>query len=305
MAKLNDESHDILVERRKAKSGQLKTSFTLLFMGDTHIQMCGSSNRKYYQRILKKVLGEKRVLATYHGGDGAHVDDDHYLLVFKQTTEQYLFKAKQRKNRIPLFMNVGNHEYIGSGSNPIAHYNTLIGNAGRIQTYRLTPNNLPVILEIILLDTGGPGPAGFPPSKAGIFEKEISAINQFIKSETTFYASKGQKVRFIIDMHIPPQVGILGKKPVPPQKPHYLAKPYNKQFISMLAKNAGKIIAIVTHHRHCMATRVTYKNMPFFITTHAGNCTSTGGMPRLEYLRLRLKPTQNSYQITSYKFTNV
>lgn len=302
-AKLNDESHDILVERRKARAGQLRTSFALVFMGDTHIQMCGPGNEQNYRRVLRKARKENRLIAIFHGGDGAHVNDDHYLLAFRTATRQELFGAKQRKDRVPLFMNVGNHEYIGSGSNPIAHYNSLVGNAGQIQTYRLTPNDQKVILEVILIDTGGPAPNGFPAQKASLFKKQVDAIDRFIRNERQFYSSRGQSVRFIIDMHIPPAVGVLGKKPVPPSKPHYLNKISNKQFLTMVSKHPGQIVAIVTHHRHCTALKDNYKKTPVFITTHAGQ--TTGCVPtRLEYLRLRLRTTAAGYQITSHKFVN-
>ncbi|HEX2952574.1 MAG TPA: hypothetical protein VHR47_01155 [Bacillota bacterium] len=129
MPKLNDEAHDILVNRRNDLVNKFKTEFAVVFMGDTHIGMNDGNNQLYYQKVLNRVVvqekKDKNIIAAFDGGDLADTDNMTLMQTFKSTTESILFK-KNSGDKIPLFGNIGNHEYIHNKALALA-YNSLIG----------------------------------------------------------------------------------------------------------------------------------------------------------------------------------
>ena len=172
----------------------IRKQFSVIFMGDTHI---GSSNtnqnetkyRNLLNRVRKEDASKKTVVAVIHGGDGVHTDNQKYMQTFVKVSKQVLFKPG---DRIPIFANVGNHEYNGYINTTktkkdkvylAKSYNKLVGDTKKLQAYRLTPDskNIQTMLEVILLNTGARTYGYF--SDPTTFQSELNAIDSYIKTE--------------------------------------------------------------------------------------------------------------------------
>ena len=119
-------------------------------------------------------------------------------------------------------------------------------------------------LDIILLYTGYMH-NGF--SDLTSFKKQLSYVENKIKKEH-------KMVKFIIDMHIPPQIGAFVK-----YSNHTLNSELTTEFIKFINKYQSRIIAITTHHIHNFNTSdfslPVYihpeGNIPIYLTSSGGN----------------------------------
>lgn len=258
-AKLNDESYSLL--RRRREDPLYQNEFSLIFIGDSHVgQECssGAAPEVLYLRLLERIRANERkyrnILAIFHGGDGTHRGKKH-LEEFIAATRYGLDYDVSSEDRIPLFMNVGNHEYINDPE--LKNYNALVGNGNYIQEIWLRPQNT----SVLFLNTGGPNSDGFFKDPHH-FANELTAMGAIIKAHPHY--------RFIIDMHIPPAVG--------PHKgkSHALNKDYTAQFTKFLKSYLNRVALVVVHHRHCVQpSRIGYLfqgKVPIYLTAFAGHC---------------------------------
>lgn len=261
--KLNDEAYDLLRERRM--DPRFQHEFSLIFVGDSHFgQDCSSGippeamYRLLLERIRKHEKKYGKTLAIIHGGDGTHGGRKH-LEKFIAVTRHALNYDASVEARIPIFMNVGNQEYINDPH--LKNYNTLVGNGNHVEEIWLRPQNTCVLM----LNTGGPESDGCSEDNERFFE-QVQAMEAIIKSHPHY--------RFLIDMHIPPAIG--------PHKGkiHALNNEYTALFVQFLNNNLNRITAVVTHHRHGLrptSSPYWYQGkIPIYLTAYGGNCDGPG-----------------------------
>ncbi|MGE5450083.1 MAG: metallophosphoesterase family protein [Methanomassiliicoccales archaeon] len=257
--KLNDEAYLYLRVRREEPKYQ--GEFSLVFVGDSHLgQKCINSIKPevMYEMLLKRIVNNQNkygnILAIIHGGDATHSGKEQ-LERFITVTRNQLAYNQSGSNPIPLFMNVGNHEY---QKDPLLYnYNSLVSNGRYVDEIWLRPQNACVLL----LNTGGPDSDGHFTEEQQ-FPDQLAAMEAIIKAHPHY--------RFIIDMHIPPAIG--------PHKgkSHALKPKYSDQFIAFLNRYLQRVAAVVTHHRHCIhpsSLAYYYRGkVPIYITAFAGHC---------------------------------
>lgn len=322
MAKLNEIGIRILkAKRQKFKAG---SDFSVAFIGDSHIGEttvhspkegpceCGSNcPERRYKTLLSKINALKSIYAIIHGGDGADyaakmlkrfVNDTEAILKYNNTT---ISDADKK----PLLHNIGNHEY-KIGKNPstgvdMNEYNNLVGKANNIIKFFGSTNGPKV--AVILLNTGYSNHGQLP--KGMNFKTQLDNL---AKQMDTIIQNHNS-VRFIIDMHIPPRI------PHQLTGSHVLNDNYNYYFRQFLKKHPGRILAIVTHHKHgtiqMAAYQYTFKtknkkyNIPVYLTAQGGNCDynkSPNEPTRYGFYRMVLTKSGNSYKIKNvYRYDMV
>jgi len=92
----------------------------------------------------------------------------------------------------------------------------------------------------------------------------------------THLVGESKKIYFIIDMHIPPNIGTLGANGKENDDSHVLNNKYSVLFTkNILDKHYSNMISVVAHHRHCKPPTRYYSkeyNLNFFLTPAGGNC---------------------------------
>lgn len=265
--RLNDEA-GMLLEKRLQELGTADR-FALIFLGDTHIgKQCHNDidSSLMYTRLLQEFQrnqqAENDILAIIHGGDGTHRGGQH-LEQFAYLTRQALRWDFPEEKHIPLFMNLGNHEYINDRR--AEQYGRFIGEVKPVQFIWLDQ----LRWGIILLNTGMNNRGYLPDNQ---FKQALKNIAQELD------AHRGYQV--IIDMHIPPSVGR--------QRFRLLALNfrYTREFNQLLRAYPKSIVNVISHHRHWaqMTFRPYYVRgrTQFYISSYGGHCDC----PRFSGLKL-------------------
>lgn len=264
--RLNDLGNSILYYR--CLEERFRERFSIIFMGDTHVDKLAKeekiTNLEKYSLLLEKAKEQKDILCIIHGGDGTNDGTEEGLTKFVNKTKEVLYRDNTKKDYIPFFMNIGNHEYKNSSASEI-HYIELVGGTNQIISLK------PQELDIILLNTGCKADGFF--NKHNYFKKELNKIGEYINKTDS-------QVNFLIDMHIPPSIGALEDNTQYSKTPHSLNCIFTNNFSEFMDTYYSRIIATVTHHLHCFhqqnpCTPVTkYDNRPFYLTASAGHCTA-------------------------------
>ncbi|OPJ56142.1 metallophosphoesterase [Clostridium oryzae] len=297
---LNSDSTSILIKRIQNKSLSSPKNFSIIFIGDTHVgkvrSHCNHNEGENYKALLKKInksKNKKEVIAIIHGGDGCDFPDKGKtnLKDFVDITKSGLEYKNivHENNKIPFFMNVGNHEYNKKTSSHLKEFGNLIGK--RNYVVKLFDNTNGPMIAVVLLQTGMEVYGGsLGGSKLKTFKdaiEDVEAQMEAIKSN-----NKYKSVKFIIDMHIPPTLPVFNKKiadcsdppPKGKKKAHSLCiKNDNTDFINFInrftKKYKNSILAIVCHHKHWYFqpnirnnSNYMISNVPVFITAQGGNC---------------------------------
>ncbi|BCN29078.1 metallophosphoesterase family protein [Anaeromicropila herbilytica] len=292
--KLNSEAYRIVKVKEDAftKSGTvLPSNFSIVYMGDTHIGMsgCSQSPESKYEQLLKKIISSNTngdILCIVHGGDATDHGIDNLQIFIDKTWKTLYDPYTNDKDKIPLFLNTGNHDF------------KLIKVNGQVTNYDLTAfNNLvaadelfksdpsaphpdvqvvplnKLYLRIVLLNTGYGNRGSFGSVDIGKFEKEIKEIDKWM----TYLQGVSNKIRFIVDMHIPPQIGTIGNG----NPSHVLNNQYSTLFSKdILDKHYRSMITVSSHHRHCKPPTRYYDphyKFDFFLTAAGGNCDTVCG----------------------------
>ncbi|MGE5455443.1 MAG: metallophosphoesterase family protein [Methylocystaceae bacterium] len=265
--RLNEQASQIVASRQ----GRLtfKERFALVFLGDTHIgKQCNNDIdcSLMYTRLLQSVLSNqietRDILAIIHGGDGTHRGGQH-LEEFVYLTRHALNWDLPDENYIPLFMNIGNHEYMGDPDGE--QYRQWVADPLPLQSTWFDD----LRWGVVLLNTGM-NDRGYLPE--GQFAKALSTIEQLIESHRGY--------QLIIDMHIPPAIGFNARR--------YLVLNHRdtKAFKQLLQRYPKSIAAVVSHHRHwAKMTDQPYRfrgRTPCFISAYGGHCDC----PRFSCLKL-------------------
>lgn len=215
--------------------------FSMIFIADTHSEQLSESKKKYssleqYCLLLRKIKLYDEVICIIHGGDAIHgfannsKKSNNQLNNFITSTKLELYEHVEPLKRIPFIMNTGNHEYCSQDKNNNSdNFNKLVGEKSDLIKTR------GYYLDIILLDTGYTH-NGFPDLIS--FKKQICSVEKKIKKEH-------KKVRFILDMHIPPKLGEFIK-----YANHTLNSQLTEEFVKFLNKYQDRVIAVTTHHIH-------------------------------------------------------
>ncbi|MGE5379445.1 MAG: metallophosphoesterase family protein [Methylocystaceae bacterium] len=257
--KLNAEAHAFL--RKRCELPEFEHGFSLVFIGDTHWgEECKGKAKPgvvyghLLDRIKRNQLTYHNILAIIHGGDGTNIGEKS-LEQFLTATRKSLHYDLAGKDHIPLFMNVGNHEYINDRN--LNHYNSLVGDGLHVEEIWMRPQKT----CLLLLNTGGPNRDGHFVDKQH-FSEQLQAAGAIIKAHPLY--------QFVIDMHIPPAFG-------PHRgKSHALNSEYTEQFTDFLNQYLKRVAAVVTHHRHCFnPSAIPYRyrgQVPVYLTAYAGHC---------------------------------
>ena len=150
-AKLNQIGKKLL--KNRCGYSKFQSNFSIIFISDTHTD---KSNIEYYSDLLKEFIVQQDVLCIIHGGDSIHGVSNNIekskiqLVQFIDTTKLALYTSTMNTKIIPLFMNIGNHDYCSKNikfSN-IKNFKNLVGDTSDVINIYNQP------LDIILLDTG-------------------------------------------------------------------------------------------------------------------------------------------------------
>ncbi|MGE5379448.1 MAG: metallophosphoesterase family protein [Methylocystaceae bacterium] len=268
--RLNEEGQQILNKRLQQES--FKKEFALVFLGDTHIgKQCKNDLdcSLMYTRLLEAIQRNEdeshNILAIIHGGDGTHRGGQH-LEEFAYLTRHALGWDLPGDNRIPLLMNVGNHEYINDPTG--SQYEQWIADPVPWQSYWFDQ----LKSGVILLNSGMNDRGGLP-------DNQLARTLKIIDNEIANH--RGYQV--VIDMHIPPSIG--------PQALRCLALNYADtcKFKQLLRRYPKRIAAVVSHHRHW--AKMTDKpflfhgHTPLYISAYGGHCDC----PRFSCLKLTFR----------------
>lgn len=325
VALLNDIGKQLLEQRRQTGPLMKPADFSLIFLGDPHVGYTPppnnpgcSYNINYYKALLRAIDStDSTLMAIFNGGDGAndgaHVDD------FRNVTVT-LMNGKSQK--IPFFSGVGNHEYIHDFS--LTAYKANISSKTN-DVIHLYGNTFGPKVAVIMLNTGTSTDGSIPGSSGKLIIKE--SIDQIVQSQQYQSASKDPSVRFIIDMHIPPNIPVLRG-----DCSHVLCDPsicanctrctnscinsststqgYFHNFVQSVG--AGKILAIVSHHKHgfiqpFVGSQYRYFGIPVFLTAQGGNCdpiSSSDPEARLSYYKFYFH-TDSPHSRDNYKLNGV
>jgi len=265
--RLNEEAEQILAQRMQQPA--FKERFALVFLGDTHIgKECKNDidNSLMYTRLLQSVgrnqEHEDDILAIIHGGDGTHRGGQH-LEQFTHLTRHALNWDLPDVTHIPLFMNLGNHEYIDDQE--AEQYSRFIADPVPMQSIWFND----IRWGVVLLNTGMNDRGYLPEDR---FSQALTMIEQEI--------ARHRGYQLVIDMHIPPSLGR--------QAFRYLALNYcyTRKFKQLLKRYPKTIAAVVSHHRHwAKMTSQPYRwegRTPLFISAYGGHCDC----PRFSCLKL-------------------
>ena len=232
VGKLNQIGKKVL--KNRCRYSKFQSNFSIIFISDTHTN---KESIKYYSDILKEIIVHQDALCIIHGGDSIHGVSNNIeksktqLVEFIDTTKFELYNGKMNNNLIPFFMNIGNHDYCSKNiefSN-IRNFKSLVGDTSDVIKIYNQP------LDIILLDTGFTH-NGFPCLSS--FTNQIHNIEKKIRKNH-------RQVQYIIDMHIPPQIGYFTN-----YSKHTLSIEQTSEFINFLNRYENRIVAVVTHHIH-------------------------------------------------------
>jgi len=237
--------------------------FSVIFISDTHSQQLDENTKKnssldQYCLLLKKIKLYENITCIVHGGDAIHgfannpIKSNTQLKQFIASTKNELYENTNPLKIIPFVMNEGNHDYTCNNFNKLVGENSDIIKAKKHY------------LDIILLYTGYMH-NGF--SDLTSFKKQLSYVENKIKKEH-------KMVKFIIDMHIPPQIGAFVK-----YSNHTLNSELTTEFIKFINKYQSRIISVTTHHIHNFNTSdfslPVYihpeGNIPIYLTSSGGN----------------------------------
>lgn len=295
MPKLNDEGKLYLSARSNLVSA---TNFSIVFTGDTHVGSRMPTALSRYKSLLTKARNlndlDYRIACIIHGGDGTDYGESN-LADFKKGTEEALYSnPKPGETLIPLFMNIGNHEYYQITDKDLANaniknYDKYIGDSNIIQEYSLSKQKV----SIIFLNTGYDNSGTFK-TYPNHFNNQLTKINSIIKNSNN---------KFFIDMHIPPSIPGLQENIADESKRHSLNNTWTSQFKTFLnnATIQAKVIGVVTHHRHCVEPvppiKATYGKIPFFLTAYGGQ-TDSKCTRHLDMLKLDLAWNGKAWVIT-------
>ncbi|MBC8061375.1 MAG: metallophosphoesterase [Clostridiaceae bacterium] len=249
--------------------------FSIVFISDTHSEQLTENKRKnssleQYCMLLKKVKVHPEVCCIIHGGDAIQGFTNNskksnlQLKQFIAATKLELYEQMEPTKLIPFVMNIGNHDYCYDGKRDHSsdNFNDLVGENSDL--IMLKKNSL----DIILLETGDTH-NGFV--NINSFKKEINSVEKKIKKEH-------KKVLFLLDMHIPPQLGELSK-----YSNHTLNSQLTNEFVRFLNKYQNRIIAISTHHIHNFRSEDSalpiyihpQGNIPIYLTSNGGQKDSS------------------------------
>jgi len=265
--RLNEEARLLLAERLQEPT--LANQFALVFLGDTHIgKQCRNDidSSLMYTRLLQSFLHnqevDKDILTIIHGGDGTHRGGQH-LEQFAYLTRQGLRWDFPEEKHIPLFMNLGNHEYIHDPEGK--QYQQFIGEVKPVEFYWLDE----LRWGIILLNTGMNNRGYLPGDE---FNQALATIARELKTH------RGYQV--VIDMHIPPSVGRQAYRLLA------LNYGYTRKFKQLLRTYPKSIAAVISHHRHwAVMSPKPYRvwgRTSFYISAYGGHCDC----PRFSGLKL-------------------
>ena len=168
-----------------------------------HTAALSPCSNEFLSEVAKSNAPKASVYTTIHGGDASDYGDGQ-LKKYVDITEKVLGYGNvvQEENKIPIFTNVGNHDYkIGKGSSAgvnIKEYNDLIGNDNTIR--KLFKNGKGPRIAIILLNTGYNVSGQLPGGKD--YKTELDKLEKKMNDIIQLHHT----VRFIIDMHIPPRI---------------------------------------------------------------------------------------------------
>lgn len=310
MPKLNTRAREILdAKAAKFKNGK---DFSIILLGDSHIGQFNCTNR-WYTELLNKIKSKtisKDVYTAVHGGDAS--DNSTRLKNYVNITEKVLAYSNTTKDdtKIPLFTNVGNHDYKINGKQgagvDIKRYNNLIGNDNFI--IKLFKGSKGPKIAIVFINTGYNVSGQLPGDKNFQIEldKLSNKMSEIIKAHNS--------VRFIIDMHIPPKIPKNGQF----NTNHTLNPKYNDIFRKFMQKHPARILAIVAHHKHgniqSSAYRYTFNNIkhtinyniPLYLTAQGGHCDPYKNPPmnaQYSFYKMSFKKSGNYYKInTVYRY---
>lgn len=270
-------------------------------MGDTHVDKIYKEERttslEKFTNLLEKVTTYENILCIIHGGDGTHNGNQEGLTKFVNKAKEVLYLNNTKKDYIPFFMNIGNHEYSNSTASEI-HYINLVGKTNQIINLK------PQQLDIILLNTGCKSDGFF--NKHNYFKKELNKIGEYINKVDS-------QIKFLVDMHIPPSIRSLEDKSEHNKTPHSLNCVSTNNFKEFIDKYSDRIITIVTHHLHCFYQKnpcissILYENTPFYLTANAGHCISDCGseVSPIEFLKFDFELKGDVMKAKELKIINV
>jgi hypothetical protein len=313
---LNDTSTKIL--KKRAAKFKADSKFSIGLIGDSHIdQKNCTNNHIWYRELLEKIVSRK-VYIMVHGGDAS----DHggsSLKKFVNITEDELKYLTISELDTPIFVNIGNHDYLRNKTNKSvsrADYTTYIGTHNNI--IRLFDSGKGPRVAVVLLDTGytisGKLPSGEDYSKVlkSIEDRMISLI----KNHNT--------IRFIIDMHVPPQILANTQNNKKFNSKHVLLTQYNDRFKKFIkdftSKHPDRIMAITVHHKHGWIQKKAYyfsyktydkKNhkIPVYLTAQGGHCDGNAQNAQYSFYIIQFvtfkKNNKNYYKIKNVYRYNV
>lgn len=304
---LHDTSLAIL--QKRAANFPANSPFALGLLGDSHIgQVNCPMNPTWYREILKKNVS-KKVYAIIHGGDASDRGGTT-LKSFVSITRNQLKYGKVTASKTPIFVNIGNHDYKKGKSVSRAGYTNNIGRHNSI--IKLFDGGNGPRVAVVLLDTGytisGQLPSG----------ENYTNLLKDIEDKMITLVKNHQTIRFIIDMHVPPQI----TGDINFNKSHVLMTKYNAKFKKFIkdftSKYPGRILAITAHHKHGWiqnkAYFFTYKTydmkshrIPVYVTAQGGHCDGNAGNAQYSFyiLRFAQKTGVNHYSISSVSRYNV
>ena len=204
------------------------SSFSVVFIADTHSQQLNENIKKnssieQYCLLLKKIKSCEDITCIVHGGDAIQgftnnlKKSKNVLKHFIISTKLELYENTETLKRIPFIMNAGNHDYCCDNNRD--NFNKLVGENSDLIKIKSH------YLDILLLDTGYTH-NGFPDLEA--LKNQICSLEKKIKKEH-------KTVRFILDMHIPPQLGDFIK-----YSNHTLTSELTIEFVKFLNKYKKK-----------------------------------------------------------------
>ncbi len=308
---LNDTSTKIL--NKRAEKFKSNSPFTLGLIGDSHIgQSICTTNPTWYRKILSKIVSQK-VYAIIHGGDASDYGGSS-LKSFVTITENELKYGTINASRTPIFVNIGNHDYLrGKTTQSVSRndYTTYIGQHNNI--IKLFNSGKGPRVAVVLLDTGytisGKLPSG----------EDYSKVLKDIEDKMIALIKKHSTLRFIIDMHVPPQILADTQNHKKFNTSHVLLTQYNSRFKKFIkdftSKYPGRILAITAHHKHGWVQKTAYyfsyktydmkpHKIPIYLTAQGGHCDGNVHNAQYSFYVLSFSTFKKNKK-RYYKITNV
>lgn len=315
---LNDTSTKIL--KKRAAKFKANSPFTLGLLGDSHMgQSNCPTNPTWYRELLKKIVSQK-VYTIIHGGDGSDYGGSS-LNSFVNITENQLKYGTISASRTPIFVNIGNHDYLRSKTAKSVSRNDYIKNVGNNNSIlKLFDSGKGPRVAIVLLDTGytisGKLPSG----------ENYSLVLKDIEQKMITLIKNHSTIKFIIDMHVPPQILANTKNTKDFNRSHVLLTQFNSRFKSFIkdftSKHPGRIMAITAHHKHGWIQKQAYyfsyktydmksHKIPVYVTAQGGHCDGNAHNAQYSFYtmnfvsRLNKQNNKRYYHIASVNRFNV